>query len=186
MAIQHKNITEADLHEPKGVSTASVGKVYISDGAGSGSWIYSNAHGSVAFSNVAAPTSITYPSVYTKVLVTTTASGIPIEFTEATTARLTYTGTLTRPVRLTGSIYIDQSSGANRNVRAALYKNGSIITLTENLTTIVTGSPVNVVLSADINLSTNDYIEIYIKNDGASGDVRVYNLWLAAITIGRS
>ena len=36
--IQHKNIAEADLHEPKGASTAAVDTVYVSDGAGSGAW----------------------------------------------------------------------------------------------------------------------------------------------------
>ena len=38
MTIQHKNIAEADLHEPKGVSTAPANKVYVSNGSGSGSW----------------------------------------------------------------------------------------------------------------------------------------------------
>lgn len=36
MAIEHKDITESNLHEPKGVSTASSGQVYVADGAGSG------------------------------------------------------------------------------------------------------------------------------------------------------
>lgn len=34
----HKDLTGADLHEPKGVETAAVGRVYVSNGAGSGSW----------------------------------------------------------------------------------------------------------------------------------------------------
>lgn len=34
----HKDLTGADLHEPKGVSTASSGQVYVADGSGSGSW----------------------------------------------------------------------------------------------------------------------------------------------------
>lgn len=38
MAIEHKNIPEANLHEPKGVSVATAGRAYISNGAGSGSW----------------------------------------------------------------------------------------------------------------------------------------------------
>lgn len=41
---QHKNITEADLHEPKGVSTASVDTVYVADGAGSGAWAQAPYH----------------------------------------------------------------------------------------------------------------------------------------------
>lgn len=38
MAIAHKDIPEAGLHEPKGVSTAAAGTVYVADGAGSGDW----------------------------------------------------------------------------------------------------------------------------------------------------
>ena len=38
MAIEHKNILEANLHEPKGVSTATSGKSYVTDGAGSGTF----------------------------------------------------------------------------------------------------------------------------------------------------
>lgn len=38
MATEHKDIAEVNLHEPKGASTASIGEVYVSDGAGSGTW----------------------------------------------------------------------------------------------------------------------------------------------------
>ena len=38
MATPHASLTGADLHESKGVSTASSGQVYIADGAGSGAW----------------------------------------------------------------------------------------------------------------------------------------------------
>lgn len=38
MAIQHKNIPEAELHESKGVSTAVVNTAYFANGSGSGSW----------------------------------------------------------------------------------------------------------------------------------------------------
>lgn len=34
----HKDLTGTDLHEPKGASTASINTVYLSDGAGSGTW----------------------------------------------------------------------------------------------------------------------------------------------------
>jgi hypothetical protein len=34
----HKNITGADLHEPKGAGAASASTVYVADGAGSGTW----------------------------------------------------------------------------------------------------------------------------------------------------
>lgn len=38
MTIQHSLLTGANLHEPKGVASATVNKVYVSDGAGSGTW----------------------------------------------------------------------------------------------------------------------------------------------------
>lgn len=34
----HKSLTGSDLHEPKGIEIAAPGQVYVSDGAGSGSW----------------------------------------------------------------------------------------------------------------------------------------------------
>jgi len=38
MAIEHVDIPDGERHEPKGASTATVGQVYASNGAASGSW----------------------------------------------------------------------------------------------------------------------------------------------------
>ena len=38
-------LTDPDIHEPKGVSGASSGQVYVADGAGSGDWTASQAQG---------------------------------------------------------------------------------------------------------------------------------------------
>jgi len=40
MATQHNTITGSDLHEPKGISSAAANKIYVADGAGSGSFKY--------------------------------------------------------------------------------------------------------------------------------------------------
>lgn len=34
----HKDLTGAELHEPKGVDSAATGMVYVSDGTGTGAW----------------------------------------------------------------------------------------------------------------------------------------------------
>lgn len=39
MAIQHVDITDPQIHEPKGASTAAQNTVYVANGAGSGSWM---------------------------------------------------------------------------------------------------------------------------------------------------
>lgn len=48
MAIEHDAIPNADIHEPKDVSSASAGNVYVADGAGSGTWATADALGSGA------------------------------------------------------------------------------------------------------------------------------------------
>lgn len=35
---QHKDLTGTDLHEPKDITTATTGQVYVADGVGSGAW----------------------------------------------------------------------------------------------------------------------------------------------------
>lgn len=42
--IQHSALTDPNLHEPKGASTAASGKVYVANGSGSGAWEYSAGH----------------------------------------------------------------------------------------------------------------------------------------------
>lgn len=38
MSIEHKDIVDPDIHEPKGIAAASANRVYVADGAGSGTW----------------------------------------------------------------------------------------------------------------------------------------------------
>lgn len=38
MSVEHKDITDPNLHEPKGVSTAAANRLYVANGTGSGSW----------------------------------------------------------------------------------------------------------------------------------------------------
>lgn len=38
MAVEHNILTDPDIHEPKGISGASAGSVYVANGAGSGAW----------------------------------------------------------------------------------------------------------------------------------------------------
>lgn len=42
--IQHSALTDPNLHEPKGASTAASGKVYVANGSGSGTWQYIAGH----------------------------------------------------------------------------------------------------------------------------------------------
>jgi len=37
--VEHSTISDPDIHEPKGISTAAVGTAYESNGVGSGTWV---------------------------------------------------------------------------------------------------------------------------------------------------
>lgn len=184
MAIQHKDIPDADLHEPKGVVTAALGAVYIADGAGSGDWIVPMPRGSVTFSNIAAPLTVTYPAAYTKVSPTTTVSGFSREVTEATSARLTYLGTETKPVRIEANMCFQQAIGANRDIRFAIYKNGAVLAQSEGIISTITATKAEIKTFVDVLAVTNDYFELYVRNEGASGDLTVYMLQLSLTGLG--
>lgn len=211
--VQHSAITDPNIHEPKGVAAATVNKVYVSNGTGSGVWkklsppqlsglttngqagdaitvdgsgnfvLSGSPHGQVDFYNLSTPYTLTYPSAFTKLAPTTTAGGVPSNFTESTTARLTYTGTDTVPVSVTYSISLDQTSGADRDLVVAVYKNG-VVNNGHSVITTTTGQKHNMAGTSTINMSTGDYVELYILNNGGSGNIRLYAMQLNAIFAG--
>ena len=212
--IAHKNIPSAQAHEPKGVESAVNKSLYVANGSGSGTWskigpqslsnistngvagqfvavdgagnfvLASAPSGSIYFYNVSTPYTLTYPSVFTKAAPTTTGSGSPTLITEGTNARLTYTGASTTSLDVAYVISFDQASGANRDVQAAIYKNGTVVPGSQAIVTASSGQKHQLVCHADVSVSLNDYIEIYMKNDGASGDVRVYAFTMQVTTAG--
>lgn len=68
MTIQHNLITDPNIHEPKGVSSAAIGKVYVADGAGSGDWVYPSGyvHGEIYIDEGATAQTLPAASAYAK------------------------------------------------------------------------------------------------------------------------
>lgn len=61
MSIEHKNIPDAQLHEPKGIVSATVDQVYAANGAGSGSWREIPYSDTVIMADVSNPSFILIP-----------------------------------------------------------------------------------------------------------------------------
>ena len=211
--VQHSAITDPNIHEPKGVAAATINKVYVSSGTGSGTWqkisppqlaglttngqagdtltvngsgnfvFTGTPHGQVHFFDLATPYTLTYPSSFTKLAPTTTAGGISSNFTEATTARLTYTGTDTVPVSVSYSVSLDQTSGADRDLVIAIFKNGSVSN-GHSIDTTSSGQKHNLSGVHTLTMATSDYVELYIQNTGGSGNIRVYAMQINAIFAG--
>lgn len=205
--IQHKDIPNAQLHEPKGVSAASVDQLYVADGLGSGTWqkldptqlagvtgfgvsgaipesdgaggwtLRKHPYGMTYFENIAAPYTLTYPATYTKAAPTTTASGVGYLVTEGTNARLTYLG----PGEIMDvfvNVSLSQSIGADRDIRLAVYKNGAKVNGSVGILTTVSGQKRFIQGAAVVSMATNDYVECFLQNDGASGDISIYSFAL--------
>ena len=53
MSLEHSAVTDPNIHEPKGVASASAKKSYLADGLGSGSWSHNSAsmHGNAYVDN---------------------------------------------------------------------------------------------------------------------------------------
>lgn len=168
--IQHSVLTTTELHEPKGISTANANEVYHADGAGSGDFYLPTAHigGYVTFDAVtpayqhSATTSDTVvdPTFTTTHVSEFSATGTP-------NARLVYTGTPDRHCFMSFNCSIKQSGGANRDIELVFAINGTAKEGSRIVRTTTTGSWGSASMQWDEVLSTNDYVEVFIKSSAA-------------------
>ena len=104
----------------------------------------------------------------------TTSSAITQKFTN-TDNRATYTGALTRIFAVTATL--SASSGNNNQVGSYISKNG--ITIDESevyITTNGVGKFEGCAIHTLVELSTNDYIEIFIENNSSTTNISVTDL----------
>jgi hypothetical protein len=170
MAIEHVNIDDPEIHEPKGISTATANKVYVSDGSASGTWIPTQAYiGAYIEFDAVTPayqhSTTTADTVLNPTFSVTHSSGFTGE--TSPNARLKYTGTEDIIADLSLIMSPKQASGSSKDVEWVIYKNGVELSGTRGVRTISSGSWASVSLGALISLSTDDYIEIFTKADAA-------------------
>lgn len=154
------------------------------DSNGDGTWGLDYVpHGTIYFNNYAAPYVQAYAAAYAKIGATTAVSGTPVDFTEATTNRLTYTGPTRPHFKAIWAISLDQATGAARDISVAVYKNGSIVANSEAHVTTTSGNKVSVTGFSDIELAQNDYLELWIFNRGGSGNMNIYSMVMQGLEI---
>lgn len=182
--VNHNTLTDPYLHEPKGISTALAGQIYVADGAGSGDWVENSRifGGYLTFS-----TSSPYAhSVTTSdtVLNPTFSTSVNNGFTglSSPNARVRYDGTETINASIDASFSIQQASGTARQVEMAFYKNGTELVGSRVISTADSGAWHTISFSFDTTLATNGYIEIFIKASSsatinfASGYLRIFGI----------
>lgn len=122
----------------------------------------------------ATTTTIASIGVAVKVNGTTTSAGITQKFTN-TNNRATYVGSLTRFFKVTATLSLE--SGVNNQVGCYIAKNGTVLNESEVYgTTSGAGRAENIVIQTLVELSTNDYIEIFVENATAVNNILVTEL----------
>lgn len=208
----HSLLAEADLHESKGASVAAINTVAVANGAGAavfgklptqglsgivgngtsgqrvavdgagGFKLESGDHGDTYFVNLGAPYVLAALVTFSKAAPATTGSGHPSNFTESANGRLTYTGTDSEHFEVDAIISLDQASGAARDVSIAIAKNGTVIALSEQVSTTTSGVKTSLHSHTSVQLTTNDYIEAFVKISTA-GNVSIYCYTLSSILL---
>ena len=122
----------------------------------------------------ATATTIASIGVAVKVAGTTTSSSVTQKFTN-TDNRATYIGSLTRFFKVTASLSLE--SGNNNQIGVYIAKNGTLINESEVYgTTSGSGRAENIVVQTLVQLSENDYIEIFVENDSSTSNITVTDL----------
>ena len=122
----------------------------------------------------ATATTIVSVGVSVKVAGTTTSSSVTQKFTN-TDNRATYIGSLTRFFKVTSTLSLE--SGNNNQIGVYIAKNGTLINESEVYgTTSGSGRAENIVVQTLVQLSENDYIEIFVENDSSTSNITVTDL----------
>lgn len=168
--INHSTLSDPYLHEPKGISSALAGQIYVSDGAGSGDWVECkrNFNGYLTFSPSSpyAHSTTTSDTVLNPSFNVATNNG----FTglSSPNARVRYDGVEDIIASLAARFSVKHSSGLSKDIELVFYKNGVEILGSRMIVTTAASEWKLISILADTALSTNDYIEVLIKADAAA------------------
>lgn len=175
--VQHSALTDPNLHEPKGVSTAANGKVYVADGAGSGSWKYiaGHAYGDMYITNNS--TSQTLPAASAKAKLNPTGAWVANGNQNVTIDAINGQITI-----LQGGVYqLDFwivfetaaiSGGAAYNFHYAI--NGTAGTRKVYVKKPTNGvDTLNVSAVGYATLAANDIVSMYVGGDGTSSSTAI-------------
>lgn len=175
--VQHSAITDPNIHEPKGVSSAAAGKVYVANGSGSGSWQYISGHayGELYISNNSTAQALAAASALAKLNptgawtangnqnVTLSASNGTITVLQAGEYQLNFWAVFETASIASGAAYnFHYAVGSTPSTRKVYAKK-----TTNNVDTL------HVHATGMANLAANDVISIYVGGDGTSSGTNI-------------
>jgi hypothetical protein len=175
--IQHSALTDPNIHEPKGITTALAGQVYVADGSNSGDWMFpaGHAYGEIYIAGGATSQTLSAGSA-TAILNPTdewTANGS--KNMTLTPANGTITVLAAGEYALSFWIAFNTASigsGAKYNFHYAVNGTPSTrkIITAKNTSGVDT---LNVSASGITALAANDIVSIYVSGDGTSSGTAI-------------
>jgi len=185
--VEHKNLPNAELHEPKGVSAASAGQVYVADGASSGAWAsQDHAFAQGYIEGNASSTTISGTGSGNEVQVSFGGafnSALTNSFTIDTAGTFTYTGSDTVNVMVDVTIFATQGSASSVEYIFQIAKNGTVIA--SSVSQLETDGTNGRACSCGTltTLNTNDTIELYVRNETNTQDITVKTCSIRVVSL---
>ena len=136
-----------------------------------------NPHCSIS---VSSPTStvVTNSNTWYKAAGTTILNNTPYLMSMPENNRITYTGNKERHFHCVGSLSMTFDSGNNQTMSVAFAVNGTIADETI-LERFVTANDVgSTAIHGDFHLNNGDYIELWVRNNGATSNITVSHLYM--------
>ena len=139
----------------------------------------SRTYGYLYFNDNATATTTSPNNTYVKVAGTTTVTTLQ-KFSSPASNRLTYIGKRTILARVLVTI-TGKSPTNGADFTFALAKNGTVITTPKQTTGALTNNQsFTMILESEVSLSTNDYVEVFIKTTTSSSSVVISDLQFRA------
>jgi len=136
-------------------------------------------YAAVSMAGNATTTTIGATATPVKVAGTFVVGDVSDGFTASTNGRITHTGPLSRHI-INALATLDVSSGSNHKISLYVAKNGAIIS-TKMTDTISAGLPRSLATFANIELATNDYVELFVRNESTTDSVVAINAVLSVL-----
>ena len=180
MTVEHKNITDANLHEVKGAASASANQLLVATGSGTALFKSASTLTLVSSSDVLGVTNTT-PQTLTTTIATSGAVSAELPFvigTSTTNANVSIDGANNLTIVTAGYYEIDldlelQVSTASSALRVCAYKNGTLVRLYKGYGGVGASfkGPVTLQLHGYFNASDVITFKVQFTSEGATGTI---------------
>jgi hypothetical protein len=180
--IRHSLLEFTDLHEPKGVSAATIDSVFIANGEGTGAWI---AHPKVSSTpsgggaGIPAPVTLTTPTSYTVGSMVCSGNATDVGMTVATGPHVTQTRDTTHVVDCNYTCTVAQTNASAQDVYITWKHNTTV--LEEYTQKLNLAQNVKASVSSNILLEMADGDTLQVVFKVAAGNITLDNLYVTCV-----